>query len=278
MSKPYKSVSVCGCGWLGAPLANTLQSAGLAVTGSKRSEESIRQSGLEHICLVPFDIFDPKCYSQSHVLFDSDVLVINVPPGRRTVEGQHFANAVKAVVDSAKAGNVKQLIFVSTTSVYGSVNGKVTEQSCCMPDTNSALAHREIETYVLEQFPRTGVVLRLSGLVGEERHPARYLAGREGISSGRDPVNLIHRDDCINAIWAIIAQQRGGEIFHLSATAHPSRADFYAWAADKMQLPAPHFVDEGGEGKWIDPTHTLQTLGITLSYPSPFSMPLPTAV
>lgn len=275
MSKPYKTVSICGCGWLGLPLAEKMHKAGYVVTGSKRSHDSLALLASKHIDGVVFDIFSDEYAPESIPLFESDVFVANIPPGRRTVDSAVFVQAMKKLVDTAKSGGVKQFIFISTTSVYGNVKGKVTESTVCEPDTASGKAHREIEEYVLAQFPTGGIVLRLSGLVGGDRHPGKYLAGRKDISGGKDPVNLIHRDDCVEAIIAIVKKQAGGEIFHLSALEHPSRSAFYCWAAGAMGLDEPSFVEEGGEGKYIAPENTLDQLGLTLVYPSPFDMPVP---
>lgn len=274
MSKPYKTVSVCGCGWLGLPLAEYLLSKGYAVTGSKRTDEGVallKNKGIEG---VVFDIFNTDSAQTTNVLFDTDVFIANIPPGRKTLEGDGFVTAMKAMIDAAKAGNVKQFIFVSTTSVYGEVKGNVIESTECHPDTASGRAHRELETYVQAQFPENGVIVRFSGLVGGSRHPAKFLAGREGIANGKDPVNLVHRDDCISAMEAIIGNQLGGEILHLSASKHPTREAYYQWAAAELGLPEPQFVAEGGEGKRICPDFSLKALGIELRYPSPYLMPL----
>ncbi|NGN97814.1 NAD-dependent epimerase/dehydratase family protein [Grimontia sp. S25] len=276
MSKPYKTVSISGCGWLGLPLAEHLHQVGYSVTGSKRSVVSLNELELKHINGVVFDIFSEEHDPSSQPLFESDVFVANIPPGRRTIDGNVFVIAMKRMVDAAKSGGVKQFIFISTSSVYGSVTGLVTEKTVCEPNTESGKAHREIEDYVFAEFGDRGVVLRLSGLIGDQRHPGKHLAGRENVSRGLDPVNLVHREDCIQAVSAIIALQSGGETFHLSATDHPTRSAFYRWAAAGLGLQEPQFIEDGGEGKVIVADHTLQTLGMTLKYPSPFDMPLPT--
>ncbi|MGF1867432.1 SDR family oxidoreductase [Enterovibrio norvegicus] len=280
MKKPYKTVSVCGCGWLGLPLAESLVQSGYRVFGSKRDQtdaDALSEKGIQGVC---FDVYAPTaslCNASPGIdaLFSADVLVVNIPPGRRDFERARFVNAMKSLIDTAKQQGVKQLIIVSTTSVYGEVTGNVTEETVCQPNTESGKAHRAIEDHVLKTFPETGVVLRFSGLIGAERHPAKHLAGREGIANGNDPVNLIHRDDCIQAISRIIHQQVGGEILHLCADDHPTRAAFYAWAAGEMGLPLPTFELTGGEGKCILAKGTLDTLKMSLKYPSPFDMPLP---
>ncbi|MGF1767802.1 NAD(P)H-binding protein [Enterovibrio makurazakiensis] len=275
MSKPYKTVSVCGCGWLGLALAENLANNGFGVSGSKRTDAAATALSHQGIQGVVYDIYDDNTEDEASSLFSNDVFVANIPPGRQTFEREKFVTAMKTLVDRAKAGGTKQFIFISTTSVYGSAMGKIVESTLCEPDTESGKAHHDIERYVLAQFPDGGVVLRFSGLVGDTRHPAKHMAGRTGIANGHDPVNLIHREDCIQAISAIIHKQSGGETFHLSALAHPSRREFYRWAAGEMGLVQPEFIEDGGEGKWISPDYTVQHLGLSLRYSSPYDMPLP---
>ncbi|WP_028022708.1 NAD-dependent epimerase/dehydratase family protein [Enterovibrio calviensis] len=275
MSKPYKTVSVCGCGWLGLALAENLANNGFDVTGSKRTDIAAAALSEYGIQGVVYDIYDENAQDEKAALFSNDVFVANIPPGRRTFERETFVTAMKNLVDRAKAGGTKQFVFISTTSVYGGAKGEIVESTVCEPDTESGKAHNEIERYVLTQFPEGGVVLRFSGLVGDTRHPAKHMAGRAGIAGGKDPVNLIHREDCIQAISAIIHQQCGGETFHLSAFEHPSRSEFYRWAAGAMGLVEPEFIEDGGEGKWISPDYTVKHLGLRLRYPSPYDMPLP---
>ncbi|MDD1781792.1 SDR family oxidoreductase [Enterovibrio sp. ZSDZ35] len=275
MSKPNKSISVCGCGWLGMPLAKQLVSSGFKVIGTKRSAsdaEALNQYGIHGIQfdLMTFDRSPPNT-----AIFDADTLVLNIPPGRRTIDKASFVTGMKAVIDEAKSQGVGQVIFISTTSVYGSAKGVIDESTLCTPDTESGMAHVELEQHVIKQFADQGVVLRLSGLVGGERHPARYLAGRKDIANGNDPVNLIHRDDCINAIQAIIEQNLTGGVYHLSAQEHPTRAAFYQWAAAEMGMEPPTFLDSDGTGKCIDAEATQSALSLMLKYPSPYDMPLP---
>ena len=58
------------------------------------------------------------------------------------------------------------------------------------------------------------------------------------------PVNLIHLDDCLGIIDAILQQQAWGETFNGCADTHPSKREFYSYARKLMGLPAPEFDTE----------------------------------
>jgi hypothetical protein len=43
-------------------------------------------------------------------------------------------------------------------------------------------------------------VLRFGGLIGEDRNPFKFIAGRENMDNPDAPINLIHQADCIGII------------------------------------------------------------------------------
>ena len=76
-------VSVVGCGWYGRPLAMQLRDDGWRVKGSKTTREGVsalRADGIDAhlLCLDPFPAGDVD-----EALFDAEVLILNIPPGRR---------------------------------------------------------------------------------------------------------------------------------------------------------------------------------------------------
>jgi nucleoside-diphosphate-sugar epimerase len=52
-------------------------------------------------------------------------------------------------------------------------------------------------------------ILRFGGLIGEDRNPIRFLAGRENLENPDAPINLIHQTDCIGIILRIIEKILG---------------------------------------------------------------------
>ncbi len=62
-------------------------------------------------------------------LMNVDALVITLP-ARRTGAGEGFyLQAVQEIVDTALAYHIPRIVFTSSTSVYGNVNGTVKENS-----------------------------------------------------------------------------------------------------------------------------------------------------
>jgi nucleoside-diphosphate-sugar epimerase len=267
-------ISVVGCGWLGLPLAINLQESGHNIVATCRSQQKadkLTQLGFDAEC---FELGDELGHSRLAKLFNSTVLVLNVPVGRKSPITEHYVQYMEALLKHAANSQIQNLIFISTTSVYGDTSGTVTEQSPTHPQTQSGRINLTVEALVRENFAGSSTVIRAAGLVGNGRHPANYLAGKIGLLKPDHIVNLIHQDDVVCAIKTVIERNIWGQTLHLSASEHPSRAQYYTWAAGKLGLSAPKFVESTGValGKEIDATRSLQVLGLSLKYPSPFDM------
>ena len=265
-------ITVCGCGWLGLPLAKVLHEQGHEVWGTKTSKEGVQLLKKENIHGVLLSLPLLKyVWTQSvyRALLACDVLVINIPCGRKQDKAlQHIENVTSLLI-AAKAYGCRRVIFVSTTSVYGDVQGRVVETSEPFPVTSSACANYQLEREVIKLWGSDAIILRLSGLISENRHPARFLANKRDLTQGGAGINLIHRDDVIQGVLAILdSQQHWGNTFHLASPWHPSREQYYTKMSLLMGLTPPHFLDVlGSEQKQIDASYTLKSLKLSLRYP-----------
>lgn len=270
-------ISVCGCGWLGLSLARFLADKGYEVWGTQRDPARAAKLAELGIGGVPLTLPLAETEGQAEPgirrLLAADILVIAVPPGREPGADAAFIAKVKSLSRAAQAQGCRRVIFISTTSVYGAVSGIVNEATPPQPNTASGRAHVELEQWLRTQWQQQLVILRLSGLIGPGRHPVKYLAGRSAIANGGDPVNLIHRDDCIAAIVAMIERWPAQSVLHLAAPTHPSRAGYYTRMAQLAGLPLPAFEAAGaGTGKQVDARQTCAWLGLQLAHPDLMSL------
>jgi nucleoside-diphosphate-sugar epimerase len=269
-------IVIIGCGWLGQPLALELQQSGhnlLVTCRSPARQQALQALGLDcHQLTLGLEIEQDL----QDKLAKAEAIIVCVPPGRKNFDAKHYLVAHQQLCDKLLVQPSARWLFVSTTAVYGDTHGMVFEHSEPSPNTASGFAHQAIEQYLLSRFPKQTSVLRLAGLVGPDRHPAKHLAGRLEIPEGQQGVNLVHQADVISAIDAIIAGAHWGQIFHLSALEHPSRQDYYTWACEKLGLNPPSFLSEdttpSPSGKLVDATWTIKQLGLTLRYASPYQM------
>ena len=267
-------IAIVGCGWLGQPLAKQLKQSGHSIVATCRSaqkREALEQLGYSsHV----YQLGDLLSSDALKAVFQCSLLILNLPPGGRQIQPDYYIEHMCQLLSAARQQGVLQVIFISTTAVYGDIEGKVVEKTPLAPATESGRAHQKIEQHARDVFAGSACVLRLAGLVGTDRHPAKYLAARTDISHGSQVVNLVYQQDVITAIEAIIAQDKYGNIFHLCAHEHPTRHDYYRWACAKLGLELPEFAVEKHEhqGKIIDAHWTCETLGLELSYASPYAM------
>ncbi|ALS97243.1 SDR family oxidoreductase [Lacimicrobium alkaliphilum] len=264
------SISICGCGWLGQPLAFQFLQQGYRVLGTCRHKHKQQKLSADGIETWLFQLGDPL----PDAIAGADICILNIPPNRKTIEPVSFVHSIKLLTDQLLRRGCQQILFISTTSVYGNSQGKVDEQTAPTPNTASGFAHMEIEQYLLATGKAS--ILRLAGLIGQNRHPVKFLAGRT-LDKGHQRVNLVHLEDVLKTIIAIIKGNHWGQVFHLSATEHPTRQDFYCQAAGLAELAPPVFTTDkvsSGPGKEIDARATLRQLGISLNYPDPMQMPV----
>ena len=258
------SVLIVGCGWGGKKLGQDLSQKGYNVYGTTRSESNF--SKLENHHIKPVQLELPVTDTSSIELPEVDSVVISISPGRGG-DRNEYPKAIRQLAQLWEDANV-QVIMYSSSSAYGNATGVVTENSV-QPDTkneNSILA-AEGE---LKSVLRDSVILRLSGLYGEDRHPVKYLAGRTDIKDGDGPVNLVHREDVIGATEFVIEKKIRGEIFNVCAPVHPTKKEIYTTIAERLGMEKPEFESGGEDGKEVS-SEKILNIGFHFVHEDPLS-------
>lgn len=266
-----KTISIIGCGWLGLPLGAFLVEKGNLVKGSTTRAEKLRLLKEQGITPFLIKVGEKLEGKNSGIFFQSEILIINIPPGRRRpdVENSHPA-AIKKIIEYARKGTVKKIIFISSTGVYGNSNDVVTEKEVVNPDTPSGKALVKIEALLKSGSQFDTTILRMAGLVGGDRKAGRFLAGKKDVQNGSAPVNLVHRDDCIHVIDQIIEQGQWNEIFNVCSGEHPTRREFYTQQAKKQGFEAPEFLENDAPSfKIISNEKLKDKLGYEFLFPNP---------
>lgn len=270
-----KSVSICGCGWLGLPLGKYLVEKGFSVKGSTTRKEKfdvLREAGIQ-----PFQIsLDPELSGDDPAsFFQSDVLVINVPPKRRPDIVHYHQQQMASLKEVVKTSPVRHVVFISSTSVYASLNRDVKEEDAGNPESASGEALLGVEKMLLEEPSFSTTVLRFCGLMGYDRSPVKFLGRMVSLNNADQPVNLIHRDDCIGIIFRVIHQGVWGEVFNACSPGHPLRKEYYAKAAALSGNELPPLADEQSDApfKIIDSSKLEQVLAYRFRVPDPLDLP-----
>lgn len=273
-------ICIIGLGWLGQPLADLFIAKNWQVCGTTRTLEKQKALAARQLSSVRFNLYDTHSNTIPARYFKGAALILNIPPGRSGFVAERFEVQMKGLIEHAFSQGLSQLIFVSTTAVYGSCKGIITRDTQTAPSSSSGFAHQTIENYIKEHFWQQSVIVRPSGLVGRQRHPALSLSAKDNISLGLNPINLIHQTDLLAILEKLVEGNIVEQSFNLSTLDHPSRQDYYTWCCRKMGIRAPGFSrDDRNEnevdGKVIDMKSELAVLGIDLKYSSAFDFPLP---
>ena len=274
-----KQISILGCGWLGLPLAKALIEIGFSVKGSTTSED--KMTFLQDVGINPFLITlesDGVSGNCTDFLHESETLIIDIPPKLR---GNNAVNPLEAIfvkkmqhlIPHIEKSTVKNVLFVSSTSVYPEDNSIITEDSPLNPETESGKQLVVVEALLQNNNNFKTTIVRFGGLIGEDRHPIPFLAGKRNLENPKAPINLIHQEDCIGIILRIICHTEQievfGQTFNAVAPLHPSREEYYTQKALDFGLELPQFSLESPTfGKTILSTKIETVLGYTFSKPN----------
>jgi nucleoside-diphosphate-sugar epimerase len=236
-------VSILGCGWYGKALAISLIKKGITVKGSATSAEKLSQ--LADTGIIPYSVqFNADSESFDPEFFQCDILVISIPPKFRKGETAGYLPKIHRIINILLKYQIKKVIYISSTGVYGDHNAEVNEVSDPQPDSESGRLLFEAEKLFQKERAFKTAIIRFAGLVGPGRNPGRFFAGKKDIPNGMAPVNLIHLDDCVGISEAIIEKDAFDYLFNACSPDHPQKAAFYKNAALKANLPVPEFINE----------------------------------
>ena len=256
-------INILGCGWLGFPLAKHLLKNGHQVQGSTTTESKINEfvtTGLKPVLLK----FTPKAEGNLADFLACDTLVISIPPRAGKYGDDFHVQQIESIIEAFEATKPQSIIYISSTSVYPETNQELDESAATLP--NSALVKVE---ELLKNTGKPCTILRCGGLMGYDRIPAKYVAGKK-ISNGHIPVNFVHQDDVVGIISLIIEQQILGKIYNVVAPQNPLRIDVYQKTCEDFGYEVPIFEDdETIPFKIISPEKLILETGYKFIFPDP---------
>jgi len=265
-----KRLSIVGLGWYGMVLAKYLKDE-YTVFGTKRSvpiEES-------EIKILPLSFNPEPVGAPLSEVLDAELLVVNIPPAARSENAEeNYRKMMDALIDAIAISPIQRAVFISSTGVFGENEGSVDEETVPLPSTAGGQILFEAEQRFFSISSCETYVIRPAGLVGEDRHPIKYLAGRTGVSGRLHPVNLVHRKDLIRMTAALLsAPKPKSRIFHACAGEHPTKEKYYTKMAERQGLAVPKFdLHDDSGGKKVEGTRSKEILKISFDFDDPFAM------
>ena len=232
-------IGVLGCGRVGFPLAKTLLDNGYKVNGTSRSLDKIlklSKSGINSYQYVINQNFNESPFYKS-----LDLLIITIPFGKNKMKSKSFHDFITQLVEIVKKESIKNVIYLSSISVYGSSNKLSNEKTKCNPISESAIKILYVEK-ILNNGPFKTMNIRLGGLIGNNIHPIHSISGKE-FNKGDQLINLIHIDDVVGIILKILDRfPNENNIYNAVSPYHPLKRDYYTLIAKELKILPPKFI------------------------------------
>ena len=248
-------IGVLGCGWLGMPLAKHLSTLFSRVKGTSQNTiklEEMQRYGVDGFLIA----LEPKLIRGNFNAFikDLDTLVIAV----NATKTEDYFDEIKTLSEYLTKSEVKNIVFLSSTSVYSDTNKVVDENEAINPEN---ILYR-VENIFRHNARFNTTILRLGGLVGQDRHPITHISGKIIRQNPNTPINLIDQKDCIAVITQIIQKKYWNETFNVVYPYHPSKIEYYTQAAKARNLTPPQY-DENTEfkGKVVSSAKVIENVG-----------------
>ncbi|WP_165311644.1 NAD-dependent epimerase/dehydratase family protein [Vibrio ziniensis] len=244
-----KRIAIIGAGWLGLPLARRLKELRHTVFASRRSEAGILELAENGISGFICDLNMPQDLSETLSKFNIDTIVGSFPPGFRRGQGDEYISQWKELCEKSRIAGITKIIMISSSTVYPDCTDDMSEDHASLElatnnDEFSANAKRmlQAEQTVIDSGVNY-VIVRCSGLIGPNRHPARFVSKLKQVSR-LAPANMLHLTDAIGAtVFAI--EHLDHTIVNATTPATVSKAEFYQAALNAANLDdaLPPIVD-----------------------------------
>ena len=106
-----KTVSILGCGWLGLPLAEFLITKGYKVQGSTTSRDKLKLLTSKGINSFLIELNPLIKADNVREFFNSEILIINIPPGGSDNKVSYHNKQVDSVLEEAGKSAISKIIY-----------------------------------------------------------------------------------------------------------------------------------------------------------------------
>ncbi|MDC0036712.1 hypothetical protein OAJ27_00520 [bacterium] len=262
------SVLIVGAGWLGLPLATKLSNTGIPVHVTKRHKCSLNISNIRCYQLLLDDVGNMTC-ADRNTCFKPNTLIITLPFKRTFEDPQSYVRQLTSLISAYCEVNTakKNIIFTSSTSIYGSSSSTVTENSVIKCRSQREQALYDAEHFLLHHPDLNTTILRCGGLFGYDRRIGNFSKERL-IKNARSPVNLIHRDDVIGIMLLLLQRPIQNCVYNAVCNHHPSKLELYGYHSQHEHLAEPQYDTDSFDIKMkcVDGTKVCTGLGYSFIY------------
>ena len=280
---PFVRVLIVGCGYVGLPLGAELVKQGHDVSGVRRTAGTEAELAAVGIKPLVADITRPDDLARIPGSFDSVVNCVSSTQGGVEEYRRVYVDGTRNLIEWLSAAAPKKFVYTSSTSVYGQTDGSaVKETSSTAPASETSQLLVEAEKLLLtaaaeRKFP--AVILRVAGIYGPGRGHLflQYLRNEAKIAGkGERPINMIHLDDLVGALLAVLKSGRAGEIYNAVDDEPVAQIHFFRWLSETLGKWMPPFSTEAENGdrkrgltnKKVSNRRLKMELGYQFKYPT----------
>ncbi len=234
-----QQVGIIGCGWLGSRLAKFLQQRGFGITTTNTTLDKQRHFTLAGYQAFQLNFLDTQSIDQMktnkkfvEAIKALTVIIISVPASRKntlSVLTHIFDNVIKIIDLNPSA----QIFFFSSTGIYPQISQIISEDSIADDLLNPLLL--SVEKQLRFQNPNINI-LRLAGLMGDERLLSRFYQHKAMINPDQ-VVNQIHYREICHIVERMIHQRLKGVCLNVVAPLHPTKRAIFTYETTGEILP-----------------------------------------
>lgn len=265
-------ISIVGLGWLGEPLARFLVEKGHEVLGSTTSIVKSERLTKEGINACPFFLNPTPEGDDGESIFRTDLIIITIPPQLRAKPKGFYLEQISSLKGLIAKAAIPRVIYTSATSVYPDVDKEVFESDRLTTENTGNPDLLEVENLLWKDKTYDLTIIRLGGLLGDDRIPGKYQSGKEGVV-GHVPVNYIYRQDAVKLVDWIIGKSLYNKTFNGVSPSYPLRKDVYEKNARVLGFPPPLSYESPPASRWKKVSSwKIRQTGFTFQY-DPLNFP-----
>jgi len=241
------NITIIGCGYVGTTLAQYWhQKQSHLITATTTTNERVEE--LEKVADKVVIMKGDDATAVQSVVQNQDVVIVSVAPiSDRQVDAEGYAatyipTSKNLVAALNNAPTLKQIIYLSSCSVYGNRNSEWVDETVTISPQDKLgqiLAQTE-EILLAANTEKVKVcILRLGGIYGPERELGKRfvrIAGKTLPGTGENFMNWIHLDDIVSAVDFVLINQGQG-IYNLVNDVTMMIRDLCDQICDRENLP-----------------------------------------
>ncbi|MCC6922324.1 MAG: SDR family oxidoreductase [Nitrosomonas sp.] len=283
-----KTVLMVGCGDIALRVAPLLQEK-YRIFGLFRHPDKARPFCSLGVRAIAGDL--DRRSSLKKLAGIAQIIIHLAPPPNHGVRDTRTANLLAALSEWTKGKSKilpQQLIYISTSGVYGDCQGKIINETRRLSPFNARAVRRvSAENQVRAWGRRNRIpvsILRVPGIYASDRLPVKRI--REGIPAfiAQDDgyTNHIHADDLARIICAAIRHGKSGRVYNATDDTQMKMGDYFDLVADHFNLSRPPRISRDqatgrispgmlsfmNESRRISNRRMKKELHVTLRYPT----------